>query len=664
MRFTARWFIVWVALLTMVLTSCATTSQDNPAQPEGSESSAPVMTTAPTVEEDEPPATPVATDTAAPTETATPEASITLTPTADAGSPDEDNPSAEETSEPLTHIVRAGDTLWDIAAQYGTTVAVLRELNVLDDGVLSVGQEITLPGEGSAQAQASVTPTAPVEEEPEPAASPTSEPATALEGKQVVCATNALERALDLPADPIRIVISTGRMYMIAGGDLYELTLDELDGEGALSPRSLMPAERRIGRFTIQELVDVAAEPETGELVLLDKRNDIYRLTPSGSWSMAFESRAVPGAWPDPQFLALVASAGDVYALDADSARIWRFDRGAALPAAHMTDMQLTRGVDLTLASDGTEAARLYVLTYDGVRVQSGGGVAAVADGPDASSWPAQIVSSGGRLLTVDGQARQVALLGNAGQVEGRVTFAFEGMQRLRSAALAGDRLYAVAGRTLYMADLNSEGEGCPAVNYDDRYLFDGVDLRQALAGFRMPFPNAGLHSRPRSFPGARRLYRFGVHEGIDLYPGDAPNLDYGSAIISVADGVITRIDTDFAEITPEEYPEMVARIEQEHRTPPDILDRLRGRQVYVEHGPGIEVRYCHLTDVPDAAVGDAVEQGELVGTVGVSGTSSGVYGTRVGPHLHMEIWIHGRYLGHGLSIPETIRLWHGVFGG
>ncbi|HHX65613.1 MAG TPA: LysM peptidoglycan-binding domain-containing protein, partial [Chloroflexi bacterium] len=238
------------------------------------------------MEEDEPPATPVATDTAAPTETATPEASITLTPTADAGSPDEDNPSAEETSEPLTHIVRAGDTLWDIAAQYGTTVAVLRELNVLDDGVLSVGQEITLPGEGSAQAQASVTPTAPVEEEPEPAASPTSEPATALEGKQVVCATNALERALDLPADPIRIVISTGRMYMIAGGDLYELTLDELDGEGALSPRSLMPAERRIGRFTIQELVDVAAEPETGELVLLDKSNDIYRLTPSGSWSM------------------------------------------------------------------------------------------------------------------------------------------------------------------------------------------------------------------------------------------------------------------------------------------------------------------------------------------------------------------------------------------
>lgn len=45
-----------------------------------------------------------------------------------------------------THTVGPGDTLWDIAAEYGTTVQEIAELNDLDpEGVLTPGQQLLLP---------------------------------------------------------------------------------------------------------------------------------------------------------------------------------------------------------------------------------------------------------------------------------------------------------------------------------------------------------------------------------------------------------------------------------------------------------------------------------------------------------------------------------------
>jgi LysM repeat protein len=56
---------------------------------------------------------------------------------------------AEGQGEPTsgrTHTVGPGDTLWDIAAQYGTTVQEIAELNDLDpEGVLTLGQQLLLP---------------------------------------------------------------------------------------------------------------------------------------------------------------------------------------------------------------------------------------------------------------------------------------------------------------------------------------------------------------------------------------------------------------------------------------------------------------------------------------------------------------------------------------
>lgn len=44
------------------------------------------------------------------------------------------------------HIVQSGDTLWSIARQHNTTVAELKRLNNLTGDLLSVGQQLILPG--------------------------------------------------------------------------------------------------------------------------------------------------------------------------------------------------------------------------------------------------------------------------------------------------------------------------------------------------------------------------------------------------------------------------------------------------------------------------------------------------------------------------------------
>lgn len=46
-----------------------------------------------------------------------------------------------------TYVVESGDTLWDIADRFGTSVEALVEANDLEDPAdLSVGQELTIPG--------------------------------------------------------------------------------------------------------------------------------------------------------------------------------------------------------------------------------------------------------------------------------------------------------------------------------------------------------------------------------------------------------------------------------------------------------------------------------------------------------------------------------------
>lgn len=54
--------------------------------------------------------------------------------------------SNNENSSPNTYVVKSGDSLWSIANRFGTTVDELMRVNKLNSNILSIGQVLTLPG--------------------------------------------------------------------------------------------------------------------------------------------------------------------------------------------------------------------------------------------------------------------------------------------------------------------------------------------------------------------------------------------------------------------------------------------------------------------------------------------------------------------------------------
>jgi len=59
---------------------------------------------------------------------------------------------------------------------------------------------------------------------------------------------------------------------------------------------------------------------------------------------------------------------------------------------------------------------------------------------------------------------------------------------------------------------------------------------------------------------------------------------------------------------------------------------------VEVEHAPGVTSAYAHLEPDPPVQWGDLVVAGEVVGTVGLTGITTG-------PHLHLAVWSAGEPL-------------------
>ena len=169
-----------------------------------------------------------------------------------------------------------------------------------------------------------------------------------------------------------------------------------------------------------------------------------------------------------------------------------------------------------------------------------------------------------------------------------------------------------------------------------------------ALTGFAVP---VGFEI-PDDFdllPGSPRDYRAGFHEGID-FP-----LAFGMPVAAAKAGRIIRIDSDYVEWSVDE--QLKAEDDAYHLgfTPERTLDKLRGRQVWIDHGHGVVTRYAHLDAVEPLAVGTVVAQGTVIGRAGNSGT-------KAGPHLHVEIRIGDDYLGDGLSGDDLLRVLRRAF--
>ena len=161
---------------------------------------------------------------------------------------------------------------------------------------------------------------------------------------------------------------------------------------------------------------------------------------------------------------------------------------------------------------------------------------------------------------------------------------------------------------------------------------------------FALPIEGGEIPLDLELLPGAPRDYRGGIHEGID-FPVDA-----GTPVLAAASGKVVRVDVNFVDWTMEEQDGALDEALKLGYTPAATLDRIRGRQVWIDHGKGLFTRYAHLSAVEPLVVGQQIDAGVLIGEVGSSGYPQG------GPHLHFEVRVGDDFYGDGLGGDVLVR--------
>lgn len=186
----------------------------------------------------------------------------------------------------------------------------------------------------------------------------------------------------------------------------------------------------------------------------------------------------------------------------------------------------------------------------------------------------------------------------------------------------------------------------------------------QDLAGFAFPIEGACLPTSDNLMPNAERPYRRGIHEGVDFYDSDnCTPIGAGTEVRAAKAGRVIRADIIYEELTFEELNELYARIDEMGKCDEDALDRFRGQQVWIDHGKGVVTRYAHLGGIaPGIRQGVEVQQGEVIGYVGESGTPESVTSPGTENHLHFEIRVGEEFLGQGLPPEEVRALYEAAF--
>ena len=168
---------------------------------------------------------------------------------------------------------------------------------------------------------------------------------------------------------------------------------------------------------------------------------------------------------------------------------------------------------------------------------------------------------------------------------------------------------------------------------------------------FALPIEGGDIPQDLELLPGAARDYRAGIHEGIDFPAPDA------TPVVAAASGTVARVDTTFVDWNAEEQDAALSDAVTLGFTPAATLDRIRGRQVWIDHGKGVITRYAHLSAVEPLVVGQRIEAGALIGQVGSSGFPQG------GPHLHFEVRVGDDFYGDGLGGDDLLRAVSRLYG-
>lgn len=222
-----------------------------------------------------------------------------------------------------------------------------------------------------------------------------------------------------------------------------------------------------------------------------------------------------------------------------------------------------------------------------------------------------------------------------------------------------------LAGKVIKEHNEEKKKENLPlqvSLGEEGKPLWD-ENIIAKLLFLQSPLPEARVSSKDSHLPGAPRPYRNGIHQGLDYYGGYCGiDVVFGDPVYAAGPGTIYRIDHFYEEPAVDEREDILKKDREMGDNDKEILDMLRGRQVWILHNNGIITRYAHLDQVAEnLQVGSKVKAGDYIGTVGNSGTSDGARGNTSNPHLHFEIWVGYHYLGEGLPPGEVRKLWQRV---
>ena len=349
------------------------------------------------------------------------------------------------------------------------------------------------------------------------------------------------------------------------------------------------------------------------------------------------------------------AAPGDRYLLETTHEVVWRFAPGSRGSAA----IELPRGRDVDVSAG---AGAVYVLTR-----ALNNPVGTLLRYPSATfgtsidiMHPRQVIATERTVYVLDRAGRRVLALNPAtGALEEMYQFPDRRAVSAMWADSTGDTLILAGRDTLYFygqPDLQADIAGGPLLTGAQPH---DLSLLASLRGLQVPIDGAHITSRDFQMPGAPRHYRLGVHEGIDFYGHTVGvPVNRGTPVHAVADGVVIRALVDYRPLTRAQANEWYNLCISLGYTPADVLDGYRGRQVWIDHGGGIVSRYAHLSSIaPGIVEGIEVTQGQLIATVGNSGTPGSLDSATYDAHLHLEIWFNDAFVGQFLR-PIEAREW------
>jgi murein DD-endopeptidase MepM/ murein hydrolase activator NlpD len=190
-------------------------------------------------------------------------------------------------------------------------------------------------------------------------------------------------------------------------------------------------------------------------------------------------------------------------------------------------------------------------------------------------------------------------------------------------------------------------------------------EIIEQLAVLSSPLQGIKPDLYPSHIPGAKRLYRGGVHEGLDWYSySTGAVINDRTPVYGMGEGTVVRVDRQYEGYKSAGEREEDLRLCRIHeKTPLYILDKLRGRQVWVQYENGVQARFAHLSSISkDLEVGSTVTRDTFIGFVGNSGTSGEVKKDGTEMHLHVDLLVKGRLFWEGLTKEEVTHIIKTVF--